>query len=104
MAQVVGYFEDDVTFEEGPFVLCNPCSNGWRIEVEIKGSPTRTPALLDRSVYPLKASLGMPHKTHDMALAERVCDQLNQMVRDGKIAQRKGLWVWLEAEDKWWEA
>ena len=103
MAQVVGYFEDNVTYEEGPFVISNPLSNGWRIEVEVKGSKTQTPALPDLSIYELKKKLGLEGKTFDKALIERICDDLNQMVRDGKIVQRCGLWVWLGARDKWWE-
>ena len=105
MAQVVGYFEDGVTYEEGPFVISNPLSNGWRIEAEVKGSKTRTPALPDTSIFPLKKKLGMDGKTFDKALAERVCDELNVIVRAGEIAVRRALWVWLEADqkDRWWD-
>lgn len=35
MAQRVGYFENNVIYKEGPFVMTN--AGGWRIEVEQKG-------------------------------------------------------------------
>jgi hypothetical protein len=103
MAQVVGFFEDNVTYKEGPFVISNPLFNGWRIEVEFKGSKTQTPGLPNTSIYELEKKLGLDGKTFDKALIERICDELNQMVRDGKIAVRHNLWVWLDAKNKWWE-
>lgn len=96
MAQVVAYFEDNVVFEEGPFVICNPLGNGWRIEVELKGH--HCPVLPDLSIYKIREKLGWgPGKTEDRELAERVCNALNQMVRDGKILLRGRIWVYPEA-------
>jgi hypothetical protein len=91
MAQVVGYFEDDVVYAEGPFVICNPMGNGWRIEAELKG--VNHPVLPDTSIYELKRSLGLNGKTMDRSLAERVCDQLNKMVCAKQIVLSNRQWV-----------
>lgn len=91
MAQVVGYFEDNVVFTEGPFVICNPWGNGWRIEVEMKGH--ECPVLPDMSIYPTIERLGLKGKTHDMKQAELVCDLLNQMVRGKRIVLIGATWV-----------
>ncbi len=37
--------------------------------------------------------LGMKYKTNDRALAERVCDTLNQMVRNDQIVLSGRCWV-----------
>lgn len=95
MAKRVGYFQDFNTpeeaaeaFSEGPFVMVN--ANGWRVEVELPGHIC--PVLPDPSVYELRKRLGWPAgKTYDEDKAARVVDQLNQMVRDGKIILDK---VW----------
>lgn len=91
MAQVVGFFEDNVVFAEGPFVISNPCASGWRIEAELKGH--HCPVLPDPTIYKLKASLGMHNKTLDRDLAVRVCDALNQLVRDGEIVLEGRMWT-----------
>lgn len=97
MARIVGYFEDFETpereaeaFSEGPFVLVN--ARGWRIEVQSEGS--KCPVLPDLSIYKLKEELGWPvGKTDDRDLAERVCDDLNRMVREGDIVKDdNGTW------------
>lgn len=89
MAQRVGYFEDDVLYAEGPFVMVN--ANGWRVEVEMPGH--HCPVLPDTSIYELRSQLGWPAgKTDDVALAERVVDQLNAMVREGKIVLDGRIW------------
>lgn len=92
MAQVVGYYDDNVIFNEGPFVICNPLGNGWRIECEIQGSDT--PTLPDSSIYRLKRDVyGLNGKTMSRVEIERVCDGLNQMVRDGEIALEGKCWI-----------
>lgn len=91
MAQAIGYWDDNVVFTEGPFVICNPLGNGWRIEVELKEH--HCPVLPDLSIYHLKKQLGMTGKTMNVELAEGVCDTLNQMVQDGKIILNGNLWV-----------
>lgn len=91
MAQVINYFSNDIVFAEGPFVICNPLGNGWRIEVELKGHCC--PVLPDSSIYVTERSLGLVGKTWDKSLAEKVCDELNEMVRDGKIVLSDKVWV-----------
>ena len=87
MAQSVGYYQDDVTFSEGPFVICNPLLSGWRIEAQIVGSGT--PVLPDRSIYDiLSKSMYGTGKWNDRATAEAACDWLNRLVREGKIVTR----------------
>lgn len=88
MAQVVAYFDDDVVFEEGPFVICNARGNGWRIEVEQKGC--KCPVLPDISIY---RYLGESVKWPLREDAEAVCDQLNKMVKEGKIVLDENVWV-----------
>jgi hypothetical protein len=91
MAQVVGYFQDNVAFTEGPFVIVY--AGGWRIEVEQKkiNHPIMTSLSIDRHIK----RLGIPHgKTKDMDLARSVCDGLNAMVRAGEIVLTDwGSWV-----------
>lgn len=91
MAQIIGYFEDDIVLTEGPFVICDPCGNGWRIEVELKGH--KCPVLPDASIYRIEERLGLHGKTNNQKQAEMVCDTLNRMVRDGKIVLDGKIWV-----------
>ncbi|HEY7415242.1 MAG TPA: hypothetical protein VH593_08625 [Ktedonobacteraceae bacterium] len=92
MAVKVGYFQDnyDGIYDEGPFVLVD--AFGWRIEQE---GPT-CPYLPDSSIYELRKLLGWTTdgKTNDTTLAEKVCDELNAMVKRGEIVNKNGLWVW----------
>lgn len=92
MAQIVGYWEDNVVFIEGPFVLVE--AGGWRIEVEDKGRDC--PILPHLSIDRLLEANGMswhkiPHQYVDQAKA--TVDWLNQAVRDGKIVLVGGTWV-----------
>lgn len=91
MAQVVGYFQNNVTFTEGPFVIVE--RNGWRIEVEQKGC--NWSILPDSSIYKIvERRFGLCGKTTDRSLIEKVCDGLNQMVRDSAIVlSPHGTWV-----------
>lgn len=95
MAQIVGYFQDDVIYTEGPFVLVE--ANGWRIETELEGH--RYPVLPDPSIYELRYNLGWgPGKTHDFDLAVNVCDTLNQMTKDGRLIKKGRWWVTPEVD------
>ena len=89
MAQVVGYFQDNPVFTEGPFVIVY--ANGWRIEVEQKGH--HCPVMVGLSVGRIVERLGLQGKTNDRAKAEAVCDNLNQMVRSGEIVLNDVSWV-----------
>jgi hypothetical protein len=91
MAQVVGYFEDHVVYQEGPFVISNPLGNGWRIEVEMKEH--RCPVLPDLSIYRLMEQLSLKGKTNDQAEAARICDQLNRRVLAGRIVLLGKSWI-----------
>jgi hypothetical protein len=83
MAQLVSYWENHCTFEEGPFVLVY--CNGWRVEAQFNPAPSM-PALPDASVYKLKGELGwVQGKTEDKEMAMAVVDRLNEMVRTGEI-------------------
>lgn len=98
MAVVIGFFQNTDTpkaaaeaFKEGPFVICNPLGNGWRIEVELKGA--KSPVLPDLSVSRLwkRAGFGEP-KFHSQATAAQLCDWLNQQVKIGSIVCNDGNW------------
>ncbi len=98
MAQVVGYFNDNVNFSEEPFVLTNPCGNGYRIEVQ---PPYNTkipgcPCLPHPSIYHWRHNFTKwgEGKTHDENLAKNVVDCLNKMVKTGDVIRDKvGIWV-----------
>ncbi len=91
MAQVVGYFQNNVVFTEGPFVIVYV--GGWRIEVEQKEKNHST--MTSISIDGIIKGLGMQYgKTRDQELAATVCDRLNQMVRVGEIVLTDyGSWV-----------
>lgn len=96
MAQVVGYHEDNVVFEEGPFVAVEV--GGWRIEAEFKGH--KCPVLPDFSIYRLLAREGKhggKYPTSDLGTAQikETVDWLNQLVKDGEIRLWNGTtWVY----------
>ena len=89
MAQVVGWFENDVKFTEGPFVIVN--ANGWRIEVELVGH--HCPVLPSISVIKIAKRLGLHGKTYNKELAAVVCDSLNTKVQAGEIILHNDCWV-----------
>ena len=89
MAQIVSYFDKNVSFKEGPFVVVN--INGFRIECQHHDSSD--PCLPMSSIYKVMAILGYEGKSNDKELAFWVCDQLNQMVKDGLIVKRDGVYV-----------
>ncbi len=89
MAQQVGYFEDNVTYREGPFVIVN--ANGFRIECEVKGHIC--PAFPHLSISRLKDQLGYPQGKTDRETAAAMCDRLNGMVREGKIELVGTMWI-----------
>ncbi|RLC65869.1 MAG: hypothetical protein DRI48_06015 [Chloroflexi bacterium] len=93
MAQQVGYFEDNVDYAEGPFVIV--FINGWRIEVQQDGC--KCPVLPDGSIYVLRKKVfGRDWKMSSREEAERVCDYLNSLVSQGEITKVHGVWVWRE--------
>ncbi len=91
MAQRVGYFEDDVEYKEGPFVMVE--ASGWRIEVELKEH--HCPVLPDTSIYKLLEANGYdPYKTNDTQKAEEKVDFLNRKVKEGIIMLEPGTKHW----------
>jgi hypothetical protein len=91
MAQEVEYHANDVLYTEGPFVICNPCGNGWRIEVECVGY--HCPVLPDASLHPLLRSFQMNGRTHNKNLAVYVCNLLNKRVVLGEIFLKGNVYV-----------
>ena len=91
MAQAIEYYDNDVVLTEGPFVICNPHGNGWRIELELKGH--KCPVLPDTTIYTIMHNLGLDGKTHNQKKVETVCDALNAMVKDGKIVLVGKCWL-----------
>lgn len=86
MAQEVHYFENDVIYEEGPFVMTQ--INGWRIEVELKGH--RCPVLPMTSIYQMLKENGLyDGKTDDKEKVVKAVDWLNEQVRKGNIILKK---------------
>ena len=93
MAQRVGYFEDNVVFTEGPFVMVN--ANGWRIESSDGQEHGCNCVHIDRSVRMLAVGLGYQGKRDDPALVEPIVDKLNKLVREEVIVQREsGTWYY----------
>ena len=90
MVQVVGHFENNITFE-APFVICN-VGGSFRIECEIKGH--RTSALAHLSIYRmLTCEMNYePGCTHDFGLREREVNWLNAQVEIGRIVLKDDQW------------
>lgn len=90
MAQRVGYFENNVIYTEGPFVMTEALYPDYRIEVEIKGH--MCPAFPDLSIYELLEMEGIDwHKGKAEKIAP-VVDWLNQKVREGIITLQGNIW------------
>jgi len=97
MAQEVGYYEDNVVYTEGPFVICNPLGNGWRIEAELKGCPC--PVYPDMSIDALvKRVFGYSGKWPTKEQATEVCDWLNSKVWVNEIILKDSNWIALKNE------
>lgn len=92
MAQTVGYFEDDVIYSEGPFVVVNS-GRGWRIEAELKGY--HCPILPHLSIYEfLELNDLQAHKSSDKEKIEKSVDFLNANVCNGEIKLKGNHWEW----------
>lgn len=89
MAQVVGFFDDHVSYTEGPFVVGLSALGGSpRTEVQRPGSGT--PVIPHSSVMAYVAKLKEEQVLR--SCSERV-DYLNQLVREGKIVLDGEVWV-----------
>ena len=93
MAQVVSYWDDEVNFKEGPFVITCMPYNQYRIECQVGDSGT--PALCDLSICSIiKAKWGLNFtKTENINLAREICDDLNDMVKREEIINIDGMWI-----------
>ena len=90
MAQEVPYYADNITYEEGPFVLVY--AGGYRIEAELKGH--HCPVLPDVSILHLiEAQFGDSCKSDNKQEIARRVDWLNEMVRAGEVVLRGKSWV-----------
>ena len=89
MAQHVRYFEDNVEFKEGPFVVVE--INGFRVECELKG--WHCPVMPDTTIYQFLRAHGLDASKHWKAEEiEKQVDFLNQKVKEGVITLRDGAW------------
>lgn len=89
MAQKVGYFQNNVVYSEGPFVMCN--IGGWRIEAELKGQSC--PCACDPSIYELLESQGLQaHKCNDEKKIIASVNWLNEQVKMGTIRNVNNIW------------
>lgn len=95
MAQKVGYFQNDVVFTEGPFVMVN--ANGWRIEVSSGSDRGCNCIMPHRSIYELADSLGYKGKTPNTEHVAGIVDKLNEFTRTGRIVRTGDLWVTVDA-------
>jgi len=86
MAQKVGYFENKVTFHEGPFVYTN--ATGFRVEVEMKGH--KCPVLPELNIYYLLENNLMTAGKADEEDIIKSVDFLNEKVRKGEIILKEG--------------
>lgn len=104
MAQVVGYYQDHVRYRQGPFVMCDPRGNGWRIECEQKNCVC--PVLPHSSVADLILKrFKLDGKTRDRDLVGKICDELNEMVKKKEInLMNMKIWVFgrWDAENRVW--
>lgn len=98
MAQMVGYMDDNIRYESGPFVVVRvPDPNrmgawlGWRIESEHKNFPH--PVLPHRSIFGILQKYGLGNRTREKHKAELMCDYLNDLVRRRKIVVMRSEWV-----------
>lgn len=103
MAQIVGYYENNVEYKEGPFVATHMDDSGdYRLEVENKRSGKGCPCLPDSSIYDFIRASKLPFMDTRgrWAEVEACVDHLNRMVREGKIVlDVRGFWRMKGKED-----
>jgi len=91
--QTVDYYDDDVVFEHGPFVVCRVTGMD-HCRIEVAASNSKCPVFLNASVYKmLRAKTECPEGcTHYDKIAPWV-EWLNNRVRDGEIVLAGNTWV-----------
>lgn len=106
MAQIIRYFENNVEYTEGPFVLTKLNSyDDYRLEVELKDHhcPVLTGLSIDRLIVKRKQKFCVQSDRSDGRPLARlrgtldkmtfVCDWLNQQVNKGVVILKHGAWV-----------
>jgi len=94
MAQIVDYFQENIEFTEGPFVLCRTPA-GYRIECESKSHLFTV--VLDFSIL-LFLEKQLYYDPNDLSKKANKpwVDHLNNLVREGKIVlEDTGSWVYV---------
>lgn len=97
MAQHVGYFENNIQFSEGPFVVCKLMESGYRIEVENPESRKGCPCLPDSSIYGFAGTNNLPMVSNRLKDIEETCDILNKMVQLNMIQNLSNWWVYVQS-------
>ena len=89
MAQEIKYWQNDIAYEEGPFVTVCVRNGVYRVECEVKGH--FCPALPDTTIYRLlEMSKYSPNgKREDV---NKSVDFLNNCVQSGRIILDSGMW------------
>jgi hypothetical protein len=88
MVQYVGYWDNNVEYKEGPFVLCGPpIGSVGRIECEVKGH--FCPCMVHPSIYKLINH----HNWFKNCTKSYIVDRLNQLVIIGEIILQDRFWV-----------
>lgn len=89
MAQKVGYCENDIEYEDGPFVMV--WASGYRIEVCLPGH--HCPVLPHLDVYRfLEANGYESQKSLDKGIIATSVDWLNLQVLEGTITLQDNIW------------
>lgn len=91
--QHVSYWQNDIEYAEGPFVVCDLPGQAYRIEAEMLDH--HTSVYTHHSVYEVQRQLGMVGNTDNRTLVDGVCGVLNRMVTEGKIVRLGREWVTL---------
>jgi hypothetical protein len=98
MAQIVEYMQENVRYEEGPFVVVHLPNNpylhlgpGYRIEAECKYD--NISVLPHSSINSIMQQYGSGGKFREKKYALLMCDLLNRMVHERKIVLRRGNWI-----------
>ena len=92
MAQVVDYFEDNITYKEGPFVVTRLFGNDYNTRVEVELVGHARPVLPHSSIYRLMSDLRLPPRGK-LQNVSRTVNKLNMMVEEEQIKLVNSWWV-----------